>query len=500
MSSIEKLRERLNEVARLGQAAAVLEWDQQCYMPSGGAEARAEQSAVLQKIMHEKFTSDEMGDLLEASTRELNGAPADSDDAALLRITKMDFDRDTKVPTALVADQAKTTSLAHEEWVKARKSNDFKSFQPWLEKIVENCRKIAEYRGYKDRLYDALLDPFEPRMTTAEVERIFGHLRPQLVDIVKKIKDADVKVDDSILHRSYPKIKQQEICEDVVKRLGFDEEDGRQDQAAHPFCTTFANEDVRITTRFNDHYIPDSFFSSMHEAGHAMYEQGSPDKYEGTPLAGGTSLGFHESQSRMWENQVGRSREFIRYYFPTLQAAFPEALGGAQAEEFYRAASKVEPSLIRTDADEVTYGLHIMLRFEMEQLMVDGKVAFSDLPELWNSKMREYLGITPDSDANGVLQDVHWSSGILGYFPTYQLGNLISAQLWSKMNDDMPDIYSNIEKGNFSPILGWLREHVHQFGRKYLPGELIVRVTGKPVDSSFYIDYLNKKYGEIYNF
>jgi carboxypeptidase Taq len=337
-------------------------------------------------------------------------------------------------------------------------------------------------------------------MTTAEVERIFGHLRPQLVDIVKKIKDADVKVDDSILHRSYPKIKQHEICEDVVKRLGFDEEDGRQDQAAHPFCTTFANEDVRITTRFNDHYIPDSFFSSMHEAGHAMYEQGSPDKYEGTPLAGGTSLGFHESQSRMWENQVGRSREFIRYYFPTLQAAFPEALGGAQAEEFYRAASKVEPSLIRTDADEVTYGLHIMLRFEMEQLMVDGKVAFSDLPELWNSKMREYLGITPDSDANGVLQDVHWSSGILGYFPTYQLGNLISAQLWSKMNDDMPDIYSNIEKGNFSPILGWLREHVHQFGRKYLPGELIVRVTGKPVDSSFYIDYLNKKYGEIYNF
>jgi len=499
MSSIAELKDILNKVARLGQAAAVLDWDQQCYMPPGGAEARAEQSAVLGRMHHDLFTSDEVGMLLEKSRSELNGAGPDSDDAALLRVTQREFDRETKVPGDLVAEFAKTTSLAHETWVKARKANDFESFRPTLEKVVDLCRQIAEHRGYEDNIYDALLDQFEPGMKSAEVDQIFGDLRPMLVEMVKRIQDSSVKADGSIMTRSYPVDKQREICNDVVKLVGYEFENGRQDEAAHPFCTNFSNKDVRITTRFDEHFLQGSVFASLHEAGHAMYEQGSPDKYEGTPLAGGVSLGFHESQSRMWENQVGRSKEFIEFYFPTLQKAFPDALGNVNAAEFRLAANNVEPSLIRVEADEVTYGLHIMLRYELEKLMLEGKVDFKDLPELWNTKMQEYLGVTPDKDANGVLQDVHWSSGILGYFPTYQLGNLISAQLWEKMNEDISDIPEQMGRGEFGHILDWLRKNVHQYGCKYMPKELIVKATGNPLSSDAYNRYIESKYSDIYS-
>lgn len=489
----------LNKLARINQASAVLDWDQQCYMPPGGAEARAEQQAVMGRLHHDLFTSDQVGTLLEKSRAELNGAGPDSDDAALIRVTQRDFDRETKVPGDVVEEFAKTTSLAHETWVKARKANDFEAFRPTLEKVVDLCRQIAEYRGYEDHIYDALMDPFEPGMKTAEVDQIFGDLRPMLVDMVKSIQESPVKADSSIMTREYPVDKQREVCNEVVKLVGYDFDNGRQDEAAHPFCTNFSNKDVRITTRFDEHYLPGSLFASLHEAGHAMYEQGSPDKYEGTPLAGGVSLGFHESQSRMWENQIGRSKEFIGFYFPRLQQTFPGALGNVTADEFHRAANGVAPSLIRVEADEVTYGLHIMLRFELEKMMVEGKVNFRDLPELWNTKMQEYLGVTPDSDANGVLQDVHWSSGILGYFPTYQLGNLISAQLWEKMNGDVPDISEQMSKGEFGAILNWLRTNVHQFGSKYMPKDLIVRATGKPLSSDAYNRYIESKYSEIYD-
>jgi carboxypeptidase Taq len=498
MSSIAGLKEILNKVERLGQASAVLDWDQQCYMPPGGAEARAEQQAVIGRLHHDLFTSDEVGTLLERSQAELNGAGPDSDDAALVVVTQREYDRETKVPGDLVAEFAKTTSLAHETWVHARKNNDFEHFRPTLEKIVELCRQVAEHRGYDDHIYDALMDPFEPGMTSAEVDQIFGDLRPTLVEMVKRIKDSSVKADGSIMTRTYPIDKQREICNDVVKLVGYDFENGRQDEAPHPFCTNFSNKDVRITTRFDEHYLPGSIFASLHEAGHAMYEQGSPDKFEGTPLAGGASLGFHESQSRMWENQVGRSKEFIGFYFPRLQKAFPDALGNVSAEDFRRAANKVEPSLIRVEADEVTYGLHIMLRYELEKMMLEGKVSFKDLPELWNTKMQDYIGVTPDSDANGVLQDVHWSSGILGYFPTYQLGNLISAQLWEKMNQDISDIPDQMARGEFGQILDWLRKNVHQYGAKYFPKDLIVKATAKPLTSEPYNKYIESKYSEIY--
>lgn len=488
----------MNEIARLQEAAAVLDWDQQCYMPPAAVEARSEQAAVLQRIIHEKFTSDEIGRLIEQARKELNGATINDDDAAMLRIAQMDYDREVKVPSDLIADQAKTTALAHEVWVKARKANEYESFRPSLEKIVDNCRKIAEHRGYTNHIYDALLEPFEPGTQTAEVERIFNEVRPGLVQLVKDIKESKASVDGSIMTRRYPEDKQLEICNDVVEKIGFDFEHGRQDRAAHPFCTSFSTSDVRITTRFDEHYLPGSLFASMHEAGHALYEQGSPAKYDGTVLRGGTSLGFHESQSRLWENQVGRGRPFIEYYFPTLREKFPEALGNVSVDEFYKAANKVEPTLIRVEADEVTYSLHIMLRFELEKLMIEGKVDFKKLPELWNAKMEEYIGIRPTEDANGVLQDVHWSAGIIGYFPTYALGNLISAQLWTKVREDIPDLDAQIRKGEFKPLLDWLRKNVHVHGRKYLPGELIKRITGKAIEPSTYLNYLRDKYTDIY--
>jgi carboxypeptidase Taq len=498
MNSLDRLKERTREISHLGSAAAVLGWDQQCYMPPGAAAARADHLATMSKLIHEKFTSDEMGKLIEEAARETEGMPFESDDASLVRVIKKDFERETKVPTELVAEETKTTALAHEEWVAARKANNYKHFQPWLEKIVDIERRIAEARGYKDQIYDALMDPFEPGMKTSEVEAIFDAIRPELVQIVKDIKDSGVEVDSSILHRKYAIDKQREITNDVASRIGFDFKTGRQDEAAHPFCTSFATSDVRITTRFDENFLSGSVFATMHEAGHAMYEQGFPEHFEGTPLRGGASLGFHESQSRMWENQVGRSRPFIEYYFPILQEKFPESLGDVSVDQFYRAANKVEPSLIRVEADEVTYGLHIMLRFELEKEMIAGRVDFNTLPDLWNSKMEEYLGITPDSDANGVLQDVHWSSGIIGYFPTYQLGNLISAQLWEMIRNEITDLDDQIRRGEFSNLLSWLRKNVHAHGCKFEPADLIQRITGKPLDSKPYLTYLRSKFGTIY--
>lgn len=499
MSALASLKERIAECKRLTEALSVVHWDMETYMPPGGAESRAEQLAVLQRLAHTLFTSDEVGNLLEASLAETSDLPYDHDDAAHLRVIKRTYDREVKVPSDLVAEEAKTTALAHEEWKKARKQNDYKLFQPWLEKIVDIERKITEHRGYKETLYDGMLDVFEPGMTTAEVERIFTQFREGLVELVKQIRESGVEVDNSVMFRKYDVEKQKLVTNDVVGRIGFDFNHGRQDIAVHPFCTSFSSLDVRITTRFDENYLPGSVFASMHEAGHAMYEQGFPREFLGTMLADGASLGFHESQSRMWENQVGRSREFISYYLPELKKFFPESLSDVEVEQFYKAANKVQPSLIRVEADEVTYNLHIMLRFEIEKAMVAGTMNFSELPEIWNSKMEEYLGIRPDKDANGVLQDVHWSGGTIGYFPTYSLGNLIAAQLWEKAESEMPDLRRNIAQGEFQPLLGWLRRNVHAHGSKYLPSELVQKITGSPIDANVCLKYLRTKYSEIYN-
>ncbi len=492
---LKRFKEIMAEVADLNAAAAVLSWDQQVNMPPGGAEARGNQVATLGTLSHQMFTSDEVGKLLDELHSE--GAALSADDEAMVRVAKRDYDKATRVPSSFVSEIAVVSTQAHEAWVEARRKSDFSIFRPHLEKVVELTHKYVSFFPPADHPYDILLDDYEPGMKTADVKAIFDSLRPRQVELIKQITDAK-QVKDSFLHKKYDEKKLLGFGVDVVTRFGYDWKRGRQDKAAHPFETSFSVDDVRITTRFEaDHPIA-MLFSTMHELGHGMYEQGINRGFERTPLQHGVSLGVHESQSRMWENLVGRSLPFWRYFFPRLKKLFPSQLGNVDLKTFYRAINKVEPSLIRVNADEATYNLHIMLRLEIEIGMVEGRMAVKDLPHIWNAKMKEYLGILPPNDALGVLQDIHWSGGMLGYFSTYALGNLISAQLWEKINKDVPDLDEQFRKGKFDALLGWLHTNIHQHGRKYDPQDLIQKVTGSKITPEPYVRYLTKKYSEIY--
>ena len=492
---LKRFKEIMAEVADLNTAAAVLGWDQQVNMPSGGAEARGNQLATLGKLAHQTFTSDEVGKLLDELRSD--GAALGPDDEAMVRVAKRDYDKATRVPSSFVAEIAVVSTQAFEAWVEARKKSDFSIFRPHLEKVVELTQKYISFFPPADHPYDTLLDDYEPGMKTADVKNIFDALRPPQVELIKQITAAK-QVKDSFLHKKYDEKKLWDFGVDVVTRFGYDWKRGRQDKAPHPFETSFSVNDVRITTRFEaDHPIA-MLFSTMHESGHAMYEQGNNPAYERTPLHHGVSLAVHESQSRMWENLVGRSLPFWKYFFPRLKKIFPSQLGNVDLKTFYKAINKVEPSLIRVNADEATYNLHIMLRLELEIGMVEGKMAVKDLPQIWNEKMKEYLGIVPPNDALGVLQDIHWSSGMIGYFSTYALGNLISAQLWEKINQDIPELDEQFRKGKFDALLGWLHTNIHQHGRKYDPQELVQRVTGSKITPEPYVRYLTKKYSDIY--
>ncbi len=493
-----QLKARFARITRLGQAAALLGWDQQTYMPPGAAAARGEQAATLNQLVHELFVSEETGTLLAKAEAEAQGQDPDSDDVRMLAALRRDYDRATKVPGELVAEMARHTALAHEVWVRARAASDFAAFAPSLEKVLELTRKLAESLGYEEHIYDALLDGYEPGARQTEIAAMFAEMKPKLVALTQAIAAGSRPVDDSLVHGDFPIPKQRELTLKLIQALGYDLKRGRQDEAAHPFCSHFSRDDVRITTRFNAQVLSQALYASLHETGHALYEQGSPPEYEATPLSSATSLGVHESQSRLWENLVGRSRAFCAYLFPQLQETFPEALGSADREDYYRAVNKVTPSLIRVEADEVTYNLHILLRFELECDLLTGKLAVSALPEAWNAKMQAYLGITPPDDAHGVLQDIHWAGGLIGYFPTYSLGNLLSAQLWHAASKALPDLDAQIARGEFAPLLGWLRANIHQYGRKYLPRELIVKATGEPLTSRYFVDYLTAKFSDIY--
>jgi len=492
-----KFKTLLGEVSDINHAASILDWDQQVNMPPEGGEARGQQLATLGKISQEKFTSDEIGQLIEDLKKEFADADAVNDDAAMIRVASRNYDKAKRVPVEFVSKQAIAQAKAFQAWVDARKKSDFSIFQPHLENLVEMVKEYISFFPPADHPYDTLLDNFEPGMKTAEVKEIFDNLRPKQVELIKAITSAK-QVNDDFLHKEYDEKKMMDFGVDVITRYGYDWNRGRQDKAPHPFETSFSVNDVRITTRFEDDNPTATVFSTLHEAGHAMYEQGVNPSYERTPLANGTSLAVHESQSRMWENLVGRSLPFWENFFPAFKKIFPSQLAGVDLKEFYKAINKVEPTLIRVNADEATYNLHIMLRLELEIAMVEGKVAIKDLPELWNTKMQEYLGITPPNDAKGVLQDIHWSGGMLGYFSTYALGNLVSAQLWEKINIDIPDLDDQIRKGNFSVLLGWLRMNIHQHGHKYEPQVLVEKVTGSKINSEPYVRYLTKKYSEIY--
>lgn len=494
---IDQLKRILGAVADLNAATALLDWDQQTYMPSGGVENRSYQIGTLSSLAHSKFVSEEVGSFLEELKPSAETLDSDSDDACLIEVTDREYQKSVKVPSEFVEEFSRVTVMAHGAWEEARANNDFSQFQPHLEKIVELRRQYADFFAPYDHVYDPLLDDFEPGMTTDAVQKIFSELRPKQVELLQAIADAD-QVDDSFLHLHYDGDKQWAFGEEAISKYGYDWKHGRQDKAAHPFTTNFGLGDVRITTRVDENFLNTALFGTLHEAGHAIYEQGVARRLDRTPLGGGASLAIHESQSRMYENLLGRSYDFWIHFYPRLQEIFPTQLGNVDLETFYKGINKVEPSLIRVEADEATYNLHIMLRLELEIALMEGDLKVADLPTAWNDRMNDYLGIVPPNDADGVLQDVHWSSGILGYFPTYSLGNLVANQLWEKINQDIPDLSSQIQGGDFSDLLAWLREHVHQYGSKYKPQDLVKRVVGTTITPGPYLEYLNTKFGAIY--
>ncbi len=499
MHEIVALEAHLADIKALSEAAALLGWDQQTYMPAGGAESRAAQMAALSGVIHEKMTGVETARRLEAAEAAALGLDPDADEAALVRAVRRDFDQATKLPGDLVAETARVTALAHAHWADARAGADWNKFAPDLERILDLTRQAADHLGHGGEQYDALLDQYEPGTTTAEVRALFEAIKPDTVALVGRIAaQGPDAVDASPLSRFYGEDAQLLFGETVIKALGYDFERGRQDRALHPFCTSFGSGDVRITTRFDANFLPMALFGSIHETGHALYEQGLNLRYPGA-LGAAAALGVHESQSRLWENLVGRSRPFWTHFYPKLQAAFPASLGETSGEDFYRAINRVAPSPIRVEADEVTYNLHILLRFEMETMLLSGELSVADAPAAWNGKMQEYFGLTPPDAASGILQDVHWSAGLIGYFPTYTIGNILSVQLYHKADAEGGGLLAaQIAAGDFAPLLTWLRENVHQWGRKYLPKDLVVRATGSPLDPTPYLAYLQTKFGEVY--
>jgi carboxypeptidase Taq len=487
-SALEDLRVRLAEISDLGRAAGVLGWDQRVTMPPRGTEARAEQLATLGRIIHERFVDDEVGRLLDAAEPLVESLPYDSDDRSLVRVTRRDWEKARRVPADLRAEMTRQGARGHQAWVEARRADDFASFLPYLDTNVELKRRYIECFEWSDSPYTPLLDDYEPGMLTTDVREVFATLRPALTEIVASAPH----VDASFLHGDFPPDEQRGFAERVLARLGFEDGTWRLDPTAHPFCTSFTNRDVRLTTRYRSDDL-ESVWSTLHEAGHGLYAHGIADSLLRSPLAGAPSLGMNESQSRTWENLVGRSRPFWKHWYPPLQDRFP-SLRAVELESFVRAINRAEPGLIRVDADETTYSLHIILRFELEQEMIQGSVALEDLPEIWNARMDEFLGIEVPSDADGVLQDVHWSGGGIGYFPTYALGNVISLQIWDVVRRSLPDLDDQLAAGEALPLSDWLRDNLYSLGRKLTPKETIERLTGSPgIDPGPYLAYLRDK-------
>ncbi len=492
----EQFYEKCRAIHDLQEVQQLLEWDMQVMMPRKGVDQRGNHQAALATAIHEKVTEPGLGGLIEelAARQDLGiGLAAD------VREAKRARDRAVKVPARLVAERAQVCALAQVAWEEGKKNNDFAAFRPHLEAVLNIVREMARAIGGDQNPYDALLDEYEPGMTEAALTATFSDLRDRLVPLLDKIKGARRRPSQDLVKRPYPLAAQEAFGRRVMADMGFDTEAGRMDVSAHPF-TNGTFRDVRITTRYQETFLNMALFGTMHEAGHALYEQGlDPERYR-DPAGQYCSLGIHESQSRFWENMIGRSRPFWRRYFPQLKAAFPGVLDGVAEEEFYGAVNVVEPSLIRVEADEVTYNLHIILRFELESALLAGKLEAADLPAAWNEKMRSFLGIVPPDDREGVLQDVHWSVGLIGYFPTYALGNLYSAQFARAMRRDMPDLDERVAAGKLGDVKAWLNANIHVHGRRYLPQDLCAKVTGEPLSADSALEYLNAKFGEIYGF
>jgi len=502
VDALRRLREIDEEIKNLRYVEAALGWDQQILMPERAVTGRAEQIALLATMIHQKETTSEIGSLLSElgadddhpqGSDELAGA-----DRALVRAFYRDYRQATRIPPDLVQRIAKVTSVAQSVWVEARKKSDFSLFESNLTEIVELTLEVADRLGYDDHPYDALIDQFEPEMKTADVSRIFRELREGLVPLVRRIHDAE-QVPHAFMNKKFPADAQEKFGRKVLEALGYDFRRGRLDTSVHPFTTSLGPDDVRITTRYLEERVTSSLFSIIHEAGHGLYELGFDEEHRGTRLHDASSLGIHESMSRFWENVIGRSRQFWSRFYPVLKEHFPEQLSGVDVDQFYRAVNMVAPSHIRVEADEVTYSLHVILRFELERMLVGRELTVKELPHAWREQSRDLLDIVPQHDSDGVLQDIHWSGGAIGYFPTYALGNVYGLQFVSKLREDLPDMDDQVRQGEFGSIRSWLDANIHSKGRTQTPKEMCQAITGKPLTAKPFIDYLNSKYAGIYS-
>ncbi len=497
-SKYSTLLERVQELNDLQKASALLMWDRQVIMPEAGNDVRVKQITTLRRLTHNMFTDDSFGELIEEAAQEIDGKPYESNEASLIRYLRESYEEERRLPEDFVTRVSETSGKAHSVWVRAREDNDFASFAPWLEKIVDLGREMAELYGYDEVLYDALLDKYERGMTTAQVRALFDATKAATGSLLEAIQASDRAISDDVVKQHYPIEGQQEFARYIAEAVGYDFGRGYLGTAVHPFASSFSRNDARITTRWYPDYLNPSLFGTLHESGHAIYEQNTHPSLERTPLARGTSFGMHESQSRMFENYIGRSLPFWREHFPRLQQIFPEQLDRVTVEQFYQAINKVQPSFIRVEADELTYNLHIILRFELEQALLNGELSVSALPDAWRDKMRELLGVVPPTDREGVLQDIHWARPSFGYFPTYALGNLYAAQLFAAAKEQEPAIADELQQGKVDALMRWLGENVHQHGRKFHGSELIKRATGQPLSHDAFVAYATAKFGDIY--
>ena len=488
----------VRETALLAAAESALGWDERTMMPVQAAEFRADQMTLLAGLIHQRRTDKRLGEWLGELMESPLAADRHSDAGTTLRQVKRDYDKRVKLPQSLVEELTHTASLGQHVWQTARTENDFSALAPVLEKTFELKRQQAEALGYEQSPYDALLDDFEPDELTANISTVLSELRTALVPLVAEIAASERRPDVGIVTRRYPIDVQERFSREVASAIGFDFQRGRLDITAHPFCTGLGPHDCRITTRYEEHYFNSAFFGTLHEAGHGIYDQGLRTDLYGLPPAEAVSLGIHESQSRLWENLVGRSRAFWKHFFPAAQRAFPAALGDESLDRFYFAINDVRPSLVRVEADEATYNLHILIRFEIEQLLLCGDLPIADLPAVWNEKYVQYLGVEPPTDSEGVLQDIHWSAGLVGYFPTYSLGNLYASQFFAQAGDDLGPLDSQFARGDFTPLRDWLGAKIHAHGQRYSAAELVRKATGKPLSHAPLIAHLRSKLGPLY--
>jgi len=494
-----KLVERLKELALMRSCGAILGWDEQTNLPPRGAELRANQLALLAGLCHDRATAPEFRDLLAKLDDDSQLDGPDSIPAANVREARWSYERAHKLPKQLVEEISRVSTLSQQAWVEARSKSDFPAFQPWLTKIIALKREEADALGSPSGVrYDALLEDYEPGASVAQIQAAFTPLRTQLVELVSAIRESGIQPDISILERRFPVDAQKELSLEAARAIGFDFQSGRLDIAAHPFCSGIGPGDCRLTTRYNEHHFSGSLFGTLHEAGHGIYEQGLSDDQFGLGCGEACSLGIHESQSRMWENLVGRSRAFWDYFYPRAQGAFSESLKNVSKDQFYTVINDVRPSWIRVEADEVTYNLHIMLRFEIEQELLSGALDAADVPGVWNERFTSYFGMTPPDDALGCLQDVHWGAGLLGYFPTYSLGNMYASQFFEKAAEDLGDLPGMFRKGEFQPLKDWLRKNIHVHGKRFRAPQLVERVTGQPLSSEPLLRHLRSKFSELY--